>query len=136
MSGPVGRSWRRRLASPSRISIGLMLSAAFVFAGVWLATRGRTADRQEPADVVRLVWAFEPPERGGIMATPLVDGDRVYAGIIRDNAFAPRGAVYCLDRETRRVLWTFDDSQRMLPMYSSPTRAGLRSEERRVGKEC
>jgi hypothetical protein len=29
-------------------------------------------------------------------------------------------ALYCLERETRRIVWTFDDNGKMQPMYSSP----------------
>jgi outer membrane protein assembly factor BamB len=60
------------------------------------------------------------------MAEPLLAGDRLYVGFVRDDAFSPRGALYCLDRHTRAVRWQFDDGGRMLPTYSRPCLAGGR----------
>jgi len=77
-----------------------------------------------PAEVVRVVWTFEPPERGAIISTPLVADGRVYVTVIRDNAFRPQGAVYCLDAATHHVLWEFDDGGKMQHTYSSPCLAG------------
>jgi outer membrane protein assembly factor BamB len=69
---------------------------------------------------VQIVWLFEPAERGGIVSSPLVVGDRIYAGAIHDVGFSTAGAVYCLDRFTGKKLWKFDDDERMQHMFSSP----------------
>jgi outer membrane protein assembly factor BamB len=70
-----------------------------------------------------IVWTFEPPERGAVIASPAVVGDRVYVAAIRDNAFAPAGVVYCLERETGKVVWQFTDDGGMQHMFSSPVLA-------------
>ena len=57
---------------------------------------------------------------GAIISSPVVAGDRVYVAIIRDVGLSARGAVYCLDRDTRRVRWQFDDDGRMQHTYSTP----------------
>jgi outer membrane protein assembly factor BamB len=79
-----------------------------------------------PPPAVRVAWTFEPPERGAIAAGVLVEDRRVYVAAIRDRAFSPSGAVYCLERATRRVVWTFDDGGAMLHTISTPCLAGGR----------
>jgi outer membrane protein assembly factor BamB len=74
---------------------------------------------------VQVVWTFEPPQRGAVFSSPLVEGDSVYAAAIRDGLVF-RGAVYRLARDTGRVVWSFDDDGRMLQMFSSPCLAGGR----------
>jgi outer membrane protein assembly factor BamB len=74
----------------------------------------------QPEPAVRVVWTFEQHERGAIISSPLVAGNRVYVGAIRDSAFAPSGVVYGLDRATGKVAWKFDDGGAMKHMYSSP----------------
>ena len=67
-----------------------------------------------------VVWTFEQVERGAIVSSPLVADDRLYVGAIRDAGLSTSGAVYCLNRETGKVLWQFDDDGEMQHMYSSP----------------
>ena len=73
-----------------------------------------------PAPAFRVAWAFEPPGRGAVAASPLVVGDRVFAAVIHDAGLAHFGAVYCLDRHTGRRAWKFDDGGRMQHMISTP----------------
>src|SRR6478609_5088347 len=110
----------RRWQSFSRLVLGLLVLAVMCSAAVWFFMRGSENPQPETRAAVRLLWTFEPPQRGGIMSSPLVDGDRVVVAVIADNPFAPRGSLFCLDRHTRQVLWKYDDNQRMLPVYSSP----------------
>src|SRR5262245_20920794 len=49
-----------------------------------------------PSPCVQTVWMFEPVERGAIVSSPLVTGDRIYVGVIHDIGFSSAGAVYCL----------------------------------------
>jgi outer membrane protein assembly factor BamB len=86
---------------------------------------GRTIPKEAPAGV-DVVWMFEARERGAIVATPAIAGDRIFLGIVHDTPLKSRGAVYCLDRDTRQVIWTFDDGGKMQPMYSSPCLAAGR----------
>jgi outer membrane protein assembly factor BamB len=60
------------------------------------------------------------PERGAIISSPLVAENRIYVAAIQDSGGATRGAVYCLDRRTGKVIWKFDDGGKMQHMYSSP----------------
>jgi outer membrane protein assembly factor BamB len=70
---------------------------------------------------VEVAWAFEQRERGAIVSSPLVDGDRVYVAAIRDASFrSTSGVVYCLDRATGQELWHFDNGGGLQHMYSSP----------------
>src|SRR6202171_5504276 len=57
----------------------------------------------------RVLWTFEPPERGAIISSPLVTDQSVFVAAIHDSAFASRGAVYCLDRQSGKKLWTFNE---------------------------
>jgi outer membrane protein assembly factor BamB len=94
------------------------LSGAFYFLHVWL---GATIQpRVTTADPFEVVWVFYPPERGAIISTPLVAGNRVYVGAIRDAGLASYGVVYCLDQATGKEVWKFDNDGEMLHMYSSP----------------
>jgi outer membrane protein assembly factor BamB len=66
------------------------------------------------------IWTFRLPAKGAIASSPLVSGDRVYVAAAHDGAFRPYGAVYCLDRATGKVVWTFDDNGKMKQVFSSP----------------
>jgi outer membrane protein assembly factor BamB len=72
------------------------------------------------AEADRVVWTFEQVERGAIVSSPLVVGDRLYVGTIRDAGLSTSGVVYCLHRETGKIIWQFDDDGAMQHMYSSP----------------
>src|SRR4051794_30300070 len=61
---------------------------------------------------VRIVWTFEPVERGGIVAGLAHEGDRLFVATVRDNGLSTSGAVCCLDRFSGKVLWQFDHDRR------------------------
>ncbi|HZU34357.1 MAG TPA: PQQ-binding-like beta-propeller repeat protein [Gemmataceae bacterium] len=66
-------------------------------------------------------WTFEARERGAILASPLVAGDRLYVPVIRDiGKGTSGGALYCLDRHTGKRIWRFDDGGHMQQTFSSP----------------
>jgi outer membrane protein assembly factor BamB len=54
----------------------------------------------------------------------VVAGNRVYVAAAHEHAFRPTGALYCLDRDTGAVVWTFDDDKEMKPVFSTPVVAG------------
>jgi outer membrane protein assembly factor BamB len=72
------------------------------------------------AEADKVVWTFEQVERGAIVSSPLLAGDRLYVGAIRDAGLSTSGVVYCLNRQTGKLLWQFDDDGQMQHMYSSP----------------
>jgi outer membrane protein assembly factor BamB len=68
----------------------------------------------------RLVWTFRAPDKGGISSSPLVHGDRVYVAAAHDSVFKSYGALYCLDRTSGDLIWTFHDGKKMKSVFSSP----------------
>ncbi len=73
-----------------------------------------------PAPDTSVVWAFTPTWPGAIISSPVVSGDRLYVSAIRDAGLVSQGLVLCLERETGRVLWQFDDGGAMQHTCSSP----------------
>jgi outer membrane protein assembly factor BamB len=116
-------SWRRRRAARKAPAWEALLLGALAAGCAALALR---PSPDGPAEKVRVVWTFEPPQRGAIISSPRVTAERVYVAAIRDAGLATSGAVYCLERDTRRVVWCFDDGGDMQHMYSSPCLAGGR----------
>jgi len=82
----------------------------------------RTVSPPQPshAQADKVVWTFEQVERGAIVSSPLVVGDRLYVGAIRDAGLSTSGVVYCLNAQTGKIIWKFDDDGEMQHMYSSP----------------
>ncbi len=76
------------------------------------------------ATTVELVWTFRLPDKGAISSSPLAAGERVYVAAGHDSVFRPYGALYCLDRTTGAVIWTFHDGRRMKQVFSSPVVVG------------
>src|SRR5262245_10744228 len=89
------------------LGVGLLAGAAVI---VWRAVPSRPGASLPPRNESRVVWLFEPPQRGAIIASPCLAGDRVYVSAIADG-FVPRGAVYCLGAADGRVRWKFDDNR-------------------------
>ena len=85
---------------------------------VYLLQRERPLS-SAPESSVHVLWTFEPPQRGAMLSSPCVDGERISIGVIRDVGLASYGALYCLNRQTGKVLWSFDDGGTMLPIYST-----------------
>lgn len=72
-----------------------------------------------PADV-QIVWTFEAPDRGLIYSTPRVDGDQIFVSVAHTAGLKQFGAVYCLDRNTGKRIWTFNRAGKMKQILSSP----------------
>src|SRR5438477_7591343 len=59
------------------------------------------APRPHPAP--EILWTFEAVDRGVILSTPLVSGDRVYVSAAHASGLNTFGTVYCLDRTTGKA---------------------------------
>jgi outer membrane protein assembly factor BamB len=90
---------------------------ALVFACAGL---GATTLPRPSSEGVQRVWVFEPSESGAILSSPRVEGDRVYVAAMHSSGFTTFGVVYCLDRETGKELWKFDDDGEMKQVFSTP----------------
>jgi eukaryotic-like serine/threonine-protein kinase len=112
-------SLRRRLLLPALAGVIL---ASLAVAVPLAMPRKQPAEKPAPT----VVWTFEQPESGAFISTPVVDKEHIYAAGIRDNALAPSGIVYCLDRRRGTVCWKFDDDGTMRHTISSPCLAGSR----------
>ncbi len=71
----------------------------------------------------RLLWLFEAPHPGSILAKPIVTADAVYLAAVHDQPFRRSGAVYALDPATGATRWRFDREGAMLPTASTPALA-------------
>jgi outer membrane protein assembly factor BamB len=122
---------RRPDARPGLPGEGVFLWA-MLGVGVGLAVTFREdapagAVVEESGGPVRVVWRFRPPaERCWFASSPLVHGERVYIGAIMPNVFRPGGALYCLDRATGTLVWSFNDHGHIKDVFSSPCVAGGR----------
>lgn len=109
---------QRTGGEPRGPTVEAVVLATFALGCGVLAATPRPAGAPSP---IAVAWTFEPPARGAIISTPLVAGDRIYVGVLRDSGVGTaRGAVYGLARDSGHVVWTFDDSKSMRAMYSSP----------------
>jgi outer membrane protein assembly factor BamB len=112
------------LATEAVVLTGLMLASLVLGATLQQRVVASGLEQGEShegrAVLVRRVWKFRLPVKGGISSSPLVAGERVYIAAAHDNAFRPSGAVYCLDRATGEVVWTFNDNGDMKPVFSTP----------------
>jgi outer membrane protein assembly factor BamB len=50
-----------------------------------------------------------------------VDGDRIYIGAAHSRGFDNYGRMYCLNRNTGKELWSYDDGGNLKPVFSTPT---------------
>jgi outer membrane protein assembly factor BamB len=101
------------------VMLWAMTAAGMVFGTTFLGeTSGAPNEEEGP---YRVVWRFRPPgEQCWIASSPLVDGDRVYIAAVHPHFFHPGGAVYCVERASGKLLWTFNDDGKMKDAFSSP----------------
>lgn len=102
--------------------LGLLGAVALAYVagkGLFSAVPPASNSGNELRTQVEPAWVFEQVERGAIVSSPRIVGDRVYVGAIRDVGLSTSGVVYCLDRETGRKVWAFDDDGAMQHMFSS-----------------
>jgi outer membrane protein assembly factor BamB len=70
-----------------------------------------------------VVWVFEAPRAGGIVAAPWVADDAIYVAAFHPHGFRMTGAVYALDPATGKKRWEFNAGGRMLATASAPVLA-------------
>jgi outer membrane protein assembly factor BamB len=111
--------WRanRQIAARSAPATEGIMLWALVFACAGL---GFTSIPRQTEGAAQVVWAFEPPEPGAIISSPLVAGDHIYIGAIHSSGLSSYGAMYCLDRHTGQQVWKFDDDGGLLQVFSTP----------------
>jgi outer membrane protein assembly factor BamB len=63
------------------------------------------------------VWAFAADGHGFIVSSPLLAGDRVITAVSYPDPYRPFGKVYCLDRLTGKLIWSFKSDKKL---FSSP----------------
>jgi outer membrane protein assembly factor BamB len=113
---------RRLTTSDQRTAKRVLVLQGVLLWALASGCAGRTAQNAalNSAEAAKVVWTYEQVERGAIVSSPCVVGDRVYVGAIRDAGLSTSGAVYCLSRDTGKIVWQFDDDGEMQHMYSSP----------------
>jgi outer membrane protein assembly factor BamB len=99
----------------SVILLGVM-GASVLIGPALVKTRPAIADTED----VQLMWTFRLPSGGMISSSPLVHGARVYIAAAQGDSFSRNGALYCLDRESGEVIWSFDNDGKMKIVHSSP----------------
>jgi outer membrane protein assembly factor BamB len=122
---------RERAVQPGLPGEGVLLWT-MVLVGIAFSTSlltetsgtGVTEEESGPAAAgwqYRVAWRFQPKvERCWMASSPVVDGERVYIGVVLPSAFKGSGAVYCVDRKTGKEIWMFNDGGDMKDVFSSP----------------
>src|SRR5262249_48809530 len=73
------------------------------------------------ATFVGEVWNFVPPGKGSVDSSPLLDGKNIYFASAHSTVFSgDYGKVYCLNKDTKQLVWSFPEDQSMKPVFSSP----------------
>ena len=68
------------------------------------------------------VRVFEIPDVHQVMSNGIsVDGDRIYFGAVKPGFSSSFGSVFCLDRNSGKVHWKFDNDEDMNPVFCTPT---------------
>ncbi len=121
---------RRPAPRPGLPGEGVLLGAMLVLCvalAFTMTPEGRGADQPKEVKIasehgarsVQVRELFKPAPSSWIASSPLVDGDRIYVGAVHGEQYQS-GAIYCLDRTTGAVRWTFNDGGKMKNVFSSP----------------
>ena len=72
-----------------------------------------------------LAWVFREEEAMAVdfSSSPAIVGNRLYIGSSQGSIFSVGGATYCIDTESRKVVWRHSSS---IPIFSPPAVAGGR----------
>ena len=72
-----------------------------------------------------LSWVFKDKEAMAVdfSSSPAVVGNRLYIGSAHGSIFSLGGATYCIDTESKQVIWRYNSPT---PIFSSPSVAGGR----------
>lgn len=111
------------MSRPLRLTIGLLVVGLAGLAAYWY--RPRTVIDPTPSGPA-VVWMFEAPRAGGVVAAPWVADDAIYISAFHPHGLRMTGAVYALDPATGKKRWAFDADGRMLATASAPVSAGGR----------
>jgi outer membrane protein assembly factor BamB len=104
---------------PACIFLGLVTTPSVALANkVQIGTE--TGDASQLVSFLDMQTVFTPQGRGFIASQPLVVGDRVFTAVAHESAFRPYGKLYCVERSTGKVVWSFNDSGQMKQVFSSP----------------
>ena len=68
---------------------------------------------------VGTAWVFEPIGNGTTYTTPLVAGDRMYIPAIQYQGLTQIGVLYCIDANTSKEVWRFDNKEQMKAAFSA-----------------
>jgi outer membrane protein assembly factor BamB len=108
-------TWQRGNRVPTEgIMLGALVCACL---GLGAMSLRRPASQTE---AVTVLWTFEARDRGILASSPVVVGDRIFIGAAHSSGFTAYGALYCLDRETHKILWAFTDDDAMKQVFSTP----------------
>jgi outer membrane protein assembly factor BamB len=108
------------------VVLAAMLLTSTSFAATWPRTSaGGITERGETvasASYLGEAWTWTVPGgRVEIDSSPRVDGNHVYLATAHVTAFGGNyGKVYCLDKDTHTLVWTFPEDQSMKEVFSSP----------------
>lgn len=69
---------------------------------------------------------FEVPAAHQVMSGVAIDGGRLYFGASKQSGFGADGFVFCLDRNTGKQHWMFNNDEDLKPVFSTPTVEGGR----------
>ncbi|HEV3383644.1 MAG TPA: PQQ-binding-like beta-propeller repeat protein [Gemmata sp.] len=103
-------------------------AAAVLIAGFAIAYRLRKKEDSGQSDKIgpRLLWVFEAPKPGFVVAAPLISDAAIFLAVGHTSGFHSRGAVYAVDPITGKSKWVFDRGGEMLPTASTPLLVGDR----------
>jgi outer membrane protein assembly factor BamB len=104
---------------------GVLLWTMLLAGAAFSATLGGESSgpglSEDDSGPYRVAWRFRPAvERCWMASSPVVEGDRVYIGVVLPSAFGGAGAVYCVDRRTGKEIWMFNEGGEMKDVFSSP----------------
>ncbi len=132
---------RRRAPRPGLPGEGVLLGAMLLVAVALAFTMapeghaaaakggGTVADVRDPDERVTRIGdvheLFQPKPSSWIVSPPRVVGDRIYVGAVHGEQYQS-GALYCLNRATGAVIWTFNNGGAMKNAFSSPCVVGDR----------
>jgi outer membrane protein assembly factor BamB len=117
-----------RRPSTEGILLGAFLAAFLMFLGLHSARTVVSREVASETDAAVAVpqfhnhWLRMLAEGGGgsLYAAPCLDGRRAYVAVAHRQGLHTFGAVYCIDLESKKIVWKFDSEGRMKQVFSSP----------------